>query len=183
MQLYNKPQLRKYYSNLRSSLDSKYTKIATQQITNKFFDYIKNNIFKVIAVYYPIGSEPNFLNMYSDLRSMGYLLALPRLDNHNNLSFCLWHETDLLEKNLNTPQPTPQATPAIPDLIITPLLATDINRNRLGYGKGCYDRALETYRNINPQLVALALCYKEQVSELSLPNEKHDQKLDIIITN
>lgn len=63
-----------------------------------------------------------------------------------------------------------------PDIIVVPLLAADINFNRLGYGKGFYDRFLK-----NSNATKIGLVFDEFVFE-SIPVEKFDEKLDIIIT-
>ena len=45
-----------------------------------------------------------------------------------------------------TPAETPAKTqPKIPDVMLVPILAFDKNKNRLGYGKGFYDRYLNKY--------------------------------------
>ena len=63
------------------------------------------------------------------------------------------------------------------DCIIVPGAAFDRQGNRLGLGGGYYDRFLK--RAPNPTRIALAFDY--QLIE-SVPNEEHDSKMDIIIT-
>lgn len=64
------------------------------------------------------------------------------------------------------------------DMIIIPGVAYDINKNRLGYGGGYYDRFLSGLKSSS---LKLGLSYDELVYE-SLPVEEHDIKVDIIIT-
>ena len=64
------------------------------------------------------------------------------------------------------------------DYIIIPLLCYDIQGNRIGYGKGVYDRILSTLPN---------KCIKIGISlfnpeNSSIPNESHDIKLDFCQT-
>lgn len=63
------------------------------------------------------------------------------------------------------------------DLIIVPGVAFDEQCNRLGYGKGCYDKMLN--EKSSP---AIALAYEEQIVN-SVPAESHDIKMDKIITD
>ncbi|MFN1833975.1 5-formyltetrahydrofolate cyclo-ligase [Balneola sp. MJW-20] len=62
------------------------------------------------------------------------------------------------------------------DLIIVPLLASDIGGNRLGYGKGFYDRFLKKTRAIKVGLVFDNFIFSE------IPTDEHDQSLDYLIT-
>ena len=62
------------------------------------------------------------------------------------------------------------------DLIIVPGIAYDINGNRIGHGKGYYDRLL---KNTNAIIVALA--FEFQIME-NIPTDEHDKPVDIIIT-
>lgn len=62
------------------------------------------------------------------------------------------------------------------DLIIVPLLAADIKGNRLGYGKGFYDRFLKQTRAITVGLVFKSFIFNE------IPVDENDQKLDYLLT-
>lgn len=63
------------------------------------------------------------------------------------------------------------------DLLVLPGVAFDEKGIRLGYGLGCYDRALATVER--PTLVGLA--YDFQVIA-SLPSEEHDIPVDFVVT-
>lgn len=62
------------------------------------------------------------------------------------------------------------------DLILVPLLGVDIRGNRLGYGKGYYDKFLQT-----AEALKIGLAFEEFVLD-EIPSEKHDVKLDGFIT-
>jgi 5-formyltetrahydrofolate cyclo-ligase len=62
------------------------------------------------------------------------------------------------------------------DLIIVPGVAFDELGNRLGRGKGYYDRLLQ-----QQSITKIALAYSEQVYE-SIPTELHDVKMDIVLS-
>ena len=69
----------------------------------------------------------------------------------------------------------------IPDLVLVPLLAFDDNLNRIGYGKGYYDRALKKINNIKKKSIFVGIAFSFQ--KLSkIPTNKHDVKLDYIFT-
>lgn len=62
------------------------------------------------------------------------------------------------------------------DLIIVPGVAFDIKKNRLGYGKGYYDKFL-----LKIKKPKMGVCFDFQLLDL-LPVEKHDVAMDYIIS-
>jgi len=62
------------------------------------------------------------------------------------------------------------------DLVIVPGLAFDLNKNRMGYGKGFYDRLL-------PKIKAkkAGICFDFQLFE-QIPADTFDQQMDLILT-
>ena len=70
-----------------------------------------------------------------------------------------------------------QASSLEPDIILVPGVGFDPQGNRLGYGKGYYDRLLERF----PQATTLALAYDLQIIE-KIPTEDHDQMVQHILT-
>lgn len=63
-----------------------------------------------------------------------------------------------------------------PDLIIVPGVAFDRNLNRMGRGKGYYDRLLSTL-----EAPKIGICFDFQLQE-SIPVEPFDKKMDLIVT-
>ena len=62
------------------------------------------------------------------------------------------------------------------DLIIVPGVAFDKMKNRMGHGKGYYDKLLE-----KTQAITVGLAFQFQLVE-KIPTEPHDKPVDIIIT-
>ncbi len=62
------------------------------------------------------------------------------------------------------------------DIIIVPCLSADENGDRIGYGKGYYDRFLKSFNGIS-----ICPCYDELITE-TLPTDKYDTKVKIIVT-
>ena len=61
------------------------------------------------------------------------------------------------------------------DLIIVPGVTFDKDGNRLGHGKGYYDRILEKLK-----VPKIGLAFEFQIVD-KVPSESHDEKLDYII--
>ena len=59
--------------------------------------------------------------------------------------FCKWEKNDVLFLNkYGIPEPK-KSKKIIPGIILVPLLAFDKNKNRIGYGKGYYDKFLNRF--------------------------------------
>ncbi|TVQ10657.1 MAG: 5-formyltetrahydrofolate cyclo-ligase [Balneolaceae bacterium] len=110
----------------------------------------------------------------------GKVLVLPRMKPDSEyLQLVQTTDLNLLDKNsLRIPEPTGNQYIDIEkiDLILVPMLAGDYQLNRLGYGKGYYDRLLGHYSG-----KSCGLLYDECLYD-RIPAGKHDRPLDYIIT-
>ena len=68
-----------------------------------------------------------------------------------------------------------------PDLIMVPLLAFDKQLNRIGYGRGYYDRSLRKITKNKKNTICLGIAYSFQKCS-AVPVNKYDFKLDYIFT-
>jgi 5-formyltetrahydrofolate cyclo-ligase len=64
---------------------------------------------------------------------------------------------------------------------MVPLVAFDHRLNRIGYGKGYYDRNLEKINKLKKKIISLGIAYSFQKCK-DIPVNKHDFKLDYIFT-
>ena len=62
------------------------------------------------------------------------------------------------------------------DLVLVPGMAFDLHGNRLGRGRGFYDRLLQTASGIK-----CGICYDRQLLE-NIPTKPHDAKVDFVLT-
>jgi 5-formyltetrahydrofolate cyclo-ligase len=86
-------------------------------------------------------------------------------------------ETDLEQGPFSLVQPTRDADILSPDIVFVPLLGFTQQLERIGQGRGHYDRWLAA----NPNTMAIGLAWDVQLCE-ELPTEPHDMKLDGVIT-
>jgi len=63
------------------------------------------------------------------------------------------------------------------DLVIIPGIGFDKTGNRMGHGKGYYDRFLPLAK----KAIRIGLCFEFQIKD-QIPTEPSDQKVDYIIT-
>ena len=71
-----------------------------------------------------------------------------------------------------------RCTPNDIDLVIVPGLAFDTAGNRLGRGKGFYDRFLG---GLSPSTLTVALAFECQIFE-TVPTDARDKRVDLIVT-
>ena len=69
----------------------------------------------------------------------------------------------------------------IPDVMMVPLLAYDDKKNRLGYGKGFYDRYLKKYLKKYNDILTIGVAFSFQKYH-NLPVSNNDIKLNYILT-
>lgn len=102
---------------------------------------------------------------------------LPRV-NGVNLEILPYEETKLELGSFQIEEPTGDAItdPAEIEMIVVPAVAFDRRGNRLGRGKGFYDRLLSTTR-----ATTIGVGYDFQVID-ELPVEEHDVPMDMVIT-
>ena len=129
----------------RRALSSESRKQKSQAIVDCL---IELSLFKdamIIATYLPLKSEVNLSRLLrSNLRSKSFVA--PRTLLNLELSFHRVTSSDALEVGFgDIQQPTEAAdlvAPSAIDLFLVPLAACDRQGNRLGFGKGFFDRAL-----------------------------------------
>jgi 5-formyltetrahydrofolate cyclo-ligase len=141
--------------------------------------------FRIVAAYRPQGSELDPLPVLEAILGFDPGFATPvlpvALDKTSPLSFRHWNPQDrLVPDAFGIPAPPPSAPQLVPNLVITPLLAFDRKGGRLGQGAGHYDRTLANLRKARPVFM-LGLAFAGQELD-AIPQERHDQRLDAILT-
>tara|TARA_B100000941_G_scaffold276520_1_gene239250 strand:+ start:786 stop:1334 length:549 start_codon:yes stop_codon:yes gene_type:complete len=157
------------------------------QINDKFFLPLiklikKNTNLKIvnISIYYPSLYEVNILKIFEIEYFGRFSFFLPIVEK-NDMSFHKWDKNDVLFVNkYGIPEPK-KSVNVIPSLILVPLLAFDEDKNRLGYGKGFYDKFLNKYLKINKKILTVGVAFSFQKYH-KLPIHDKDFKLDFIIT-
>lgn len=154
---------------------------ASEKLADVFPMKLFDRYGPVVAGYIAIGDEISPEPLLQRLAYAGAAICLPRITEDGILNFHLWEPGEpLIEGRFGLKEPRPDAPLASPSLVLVPLLGFDASGTRLGYGKGHFDRALETLRQ-SGRAFACALAYKAQMVD-DLPAEPHDQPLDWAVT-
>jgi 5-formyltetrahydrofolate cyclo-ligase len=160
-------------------------------LTSKKFNYklISNLIKKhfnkkkiTIAAYYPANHEVNILKFLETISKKKIKIALPVIGMSEDMRFKLWDfKEPLFINKFGILEPKKTNKEIVPDLIMVPLVSFDSKLNRIGYGKGYYDRKLKKIKKIKKNIIALGIAYSFQKCR-RVPINKHDYKLDYIFT-
>lgn len=126
----------------------------------------------IVAGYYPKRCEINILPFL--LANSCCRVALPWIDG-GHLEFALLKE-QLVQGSFGIPIPVGVHEKVVPDIFFVPGLAFTRSGDRLGYGKGHFDRVLNQMALKNKQFKAFGVSYDEQILKV-LPVGPHDVKL------
>ena len=107
---------------------------------------------------------------------------LPVINKDNSMFFYKWKKKDVLNINqYGILEPLKSSKHKIPDVMLVPLLAFDNQNNRLGYGKGYYDRYLNKYLRKHKNILTIGVAFSFQKYH-KLPTSKNDIRLNYILT-
>ncbi len=178
----DKTDLRSKMKRKRGTLASLYPRSGSQ-VAARFPAELVARGGLTIAGYAPKDSEINCTPLMEKLKARGARMCLPVVVGKDKaLVFHAWEPgQDLVRSNFGVGEPMTDTPILIPDIVLVPLLAFNSKGFRLGYGGGYYDRTLAELRQSKEHVVAVGLGYEAQgISRL--PVERHDEKLDWIIT-
>lgn len=140
---------------------------------------------RTVALFAPIidSNEIRTAPIHAGLAARGARVAYPRVHvTGEPLSFHLVDDlAGLVVSKLGIPQPAP-ASPALPldeiDVFVIPGLAFDRLGERLGWGRGHYDRTLSRVP------VALRVGYSYQIQIVPrVPAGADDERVDLVVTD
>jgi 5-formyltetrahydrofolate cyclo-ligase len=98
------------------------------------------------------------------------------------MNFVKWKNLDPLKvNNFGMLDPYLQGKFLTPDVMLVPLLAFDSQNNRLGYGKGFYDKYLSKFLRNKKKIITIGIAFSFQKYN-KLPVSNLDIKLNFILT-
>jgi 5-formyltetrahydrofolate cyclo-ligase len=183
----DKATLRKQYLAKRKALSSAEITVKSQQICDLFFQEIDLNTVQFLHVFLPI-KKHNEIDTFLIIRRLriefpliNIVVSRSNLDSFEMQHFLL-EENNLVENKWGILEPSQaskrEVQPQEIDLVIVPLLAFDKQGNRVGYGKGFYDRFLQ---KCSPKAFKVGFCIEKPIEFIEDLNE-FDVKMDICIT-
>lgn len=171
-----KSDIRRKIKNLRMML----SEMDKAQAADEVFDQLEKTAAFMMAdnilMYHSLPDELSTIRFLKKWNGRKHFF-LPRV-NGVNLDILPYEETRLELGSFQIEEPTGDNLADVDDieLMIIPGVAFDRNRNRLGRGKGFYDRLLASSR-----ATKIGVGYEFQLID-EIPSEPHDVPMDMIIT-
>lgn len=177
-----KKELRKKVLNIRNQMSEEDVKNNSQEIMNKIINLSIYKQSKAVFIYMSFKNEVITSELIKKMFKDKKKVVIPYTDMVNTLLIPseIKDENDLVLNPFGYYEPREIIKFPVEkiDLVIVPGVVFDNNLNRIGYGKGYYDRILSAVR---PDVKKVAIAHDFQVLD-SIPKEEHDIKMDMIIT-
>ena len=163
---------------------NKYFEVSDQYFKPliELLNKIKQQKKILLSLYYPANYEVNVLKLFELIMIKKIKTLLPIIKAKNEMNFVEWKYLDPLKvNNYGMLDPYLKTNFLIPNVMLIPLLAFDLQNNRLGYGKGFYDRYLGKFLKNRKNITTIGVAFSFQKYN-KLPVSRLDIKLDYILT-
>lgn len=179
----NKKELRLHYKNLRTALsesdiEEQSLAVANNLIKMPIWDKTYYHVFLPITEQKEIDTE--FILHLLSGKDKEIVISKSDFETREMTHFLLTDNTKIKKNEYNIPEPVnglPVPVENI-DVVFVPLLAFDVFGNRIGYGKGFYDKFLARCKS---ETVKIGLSFFESVPQIDDVFES-DIKLDYCVT-
>lgn len=178
----DKSTLREFYKEKRKALSEAACEQGSIQIANAciklpLWSQASFHIFLSIGNQKEVDTEPLLTLLHGHDKEV----IVPKTEKEGRLRhFLLTDQTRIKPNALGIPEPQNgiELQPSQIDVVFVPLLAFDQKGNRIGYGKGYYDRFLAECKK---ETLKVGLSFFEAHEEV-LPTEPTDVPLDFVVT-
>lgn len=179
----NKKELRKKYKELRQQLsdDTRVDMslaIANRMLQLEVWDKTYYHLFLTIEEQKEVDTE--FILQLLAGKDKEIVVSKSDFDTFEMTHFLLTDNTKFRTNAYNIPEPVTGLEVPVSkiDVVFVPLLAFDVKGNRVGYGKGFYDKFLS---KCAAEVIKIGLSFFEAEAEISDANES-DIRLDFCVT-
>lgn len=173
-----KSALRRELLANRQAIDAEVRRGRDSILSNRVLAWCRQQRPACLGVYVPVRGEPDLMDAYKQIETLGTRLALPVVAEADTpLSFMAWSPGDPLTKD-SFGVPIPVSGEVLrPDALLIPCVGFDERGFRLGYGGGFYDRTLA----LAPRPIAIGIAYASMQAEFEVA--PYDVPMDLMITD
>ena len=151
-------------------------------LSAKIYSYLFSPSFllpECIGIYVSYKHEVDTIAIIQQLLNLHKRVFVPKIISPRQMDFIeIFSLNDLKENAMGIKEPCcgQKVDPCIIEMMITPLIAYNLKKDRIGQGGGFYDTLFAHYQGLK---VGLAFSFQQYIFEV----EEHDQGLDMIITD
>lgn len=181
----NKAGVREYILGLRADLEENNKKLWDEKIFSLLVEAPSVKKAKNVFIYVSFQKEVDTHSLINYFLAQGKTVAVPLVISKEKgmIAIIIDGISQLTPNKMGILEPVYDENrilqPKDIDLLIVPGLAFDKNGGRIGYGGGFYDRYMAKVKENVPRI---AVAYDFQILDF-IPMEKHDMKVDYVITN
>lgn len=171
----NKQILRKKYKDIRKNIKDKQKQ--DNKIFNKIIKLEEYEQSDLILTYVSLKDEVDTIELIKYSLKNGKKVAVPKCEGDDIVFYYISSFEDLEEGNFGILEPKTNESINNFDnsICIIPGVAFDKQNNRIGYGRGFYDRFLEDYNGVK-----MGLAYRECICD-KIDSEINDIKMDKVV--
>lgn len=177
----SKTEYRNFYKIVRNSLSKDDSENKSGKIFNKIISLNELSNAQTVFVYLSYGREVSTNNLIEFLFSKSKTILVPKCNMKNETMIPVkisdLNELFLGSYGIREPIANSVYKNKI-DVAIVPGIAFDKHGNRIGHGKGYYDKFLQ-----DEKIIKIGLCYSDCLSETELPHYSNDLPMDYIVTD
>lgn len=176
-----KIELRKKQRNIRNNINISERERKSKIITDFLLGLNKVKNSKAVFIYCAYGREVATDLIISKLLEQNKTVLIPKCNTDTETMIPVIYDTKSVFTNniygIKEIDSSVEYTDNI-DVAIVPGVAFDIYGNRLGQGKGYYDKFFE-----NHKLYKIGICYNENLCKYELPHNCNDIGMDCVVTD
>ena len=157
----NKKEVRKIIRERRENLSKEYIEKASD------------------IIFQALSEDENFKNakIIMSYKNQNKILVLPKVISSDKM-IVIEDKGKYTQSKFGNFEPDGEEYTGRIDLIITPGVAFDKLKNRVGFGRGYYDRFFE----IHKEAIKIAIAFDIQIFEDEIETDIYDKKVDKLIT-
>ncbi len=174
-----KQEIRNQIKKIRRNIDAVEWKAAAETITKKVVESDSFREATDLYCYMNFNGEVETVHIMEEAWRLGKDVWLPKVSK-DDMDFYLVRSISELKRGtfgILEPSGDSEKAPGNDGLMIVPGVAFDKEYNRVGYGRGYYDR----YLRKRPNLIKMGIAFDVQIME-KVPNDENDCKMDMILT-
>lgn len=193
----NYNDLRQQLLGLRQQQDPSETRRGALLMRGRLFSWL--NVYKTkrreqgltqplnVAAFWSLGDEPELAPLLSQWSDDPLVqLSLPVMEKEGQpLLFKPWDSnTELKTAQFGVKEPATEQIAPDPDIILVPTLGFTRQGDRIGYGKGYYDRTLAHLKAKQHAFISIGIAWATgDLSTFNYQPAAHDVSLDAVLTD